>query len=176
MLWNCLEENVCLYRPNARWGGEFERLKTLPRTTAGELQNIVESRGQKTLKTNVKQHLHHHMLFGRVSRKIILTHPKTTPAYSVIRHDWNFKWDWLLWSDETKTNCFLAETLKMCLVNTGIKSTPCVQWNILLYLWCCGPIFLLEVLDIFINTRHHGFYQIPTDTKINKWLILLEIL
>ncbi len=27
---------------------------------------------------------------------------KQTPAYSVIRHDWNFKWDWLLWSDETK--------------------------------------------------------------------------
>ncbi len=25
-------------------------------------------------------------------------HPKT---YSVIRHDWNLKWDWLLWSDET---------------------------------------------------------------------------
>ncbi len=51
--------------------------KDSPRTTAGELQKIVESRGQKTLKKMVKQHLHHHMLFGRVSRKIILTHPKT---------------------------------------------------------------------------------------------------
>ncbi len=29
MLWNCLEEDVCLYRPNAQWDGEFERLKTL---------------------------------------------------------------------------------------------------------------------------------------------------
>ncbi len=29
MLWICLEEDVCLYRPNARWGGEFEWLKTL---------------------------------------------------------------------------------------------------------------------------------------------------
>ncbi len=29
-------------------------------------------------------------------------------AYSVIRHDWNFKWDSLLWSDETKLNIFLA--------------------------------------------------------------------
>ncbi len=51
--------------------------KDSPRTTAGELQKILESRCQKTLKKIVKQHLHHHMLFGRVSRKIILTHPKT---------------------------------------------------------------------------------------------------
>ncbi len=84
MLRNCLEEDVCLYCPNARWGGEFEWLKTLhlylvilqtllskaititigeyikrlilkrqtgdhsSRTTAGELQKIAESRGQKT--------------------------------------------------------------------------------------------------------------------------------
>ncbi len=34
--------------------------KDSPRTTAGELQKIVESRGQKTLKKKiVKQHLHH---------------------------------------------------------------------------------------------------------------------
>ncbi len=66
--------------------------KDSPRTTAGELQKTVESLGQKTLKKiKVKQHLHHHMLFGRVSRKIILALPKT--AYSVIRQDWNFKWD-----------------------------------------------------------------------------------
>ncbi len=51
--------------------------KDSPRITAVELQKIVESRGQKTLKKIVKQHLHHHMLFGRVSRKILLTHPKT---------------------------------------------------------------------------------------------------
>ncbi len=50
--------------------------KDSPRTTAGELQKIVESQGQKTFKKNVKQHLHHHMLFRRVSRKILLAHPK----------------------------------------------------------------------------------------------------
>ncbi len=54
--------------------------KDSPRTTAGELQKIVESRGQKTLKKIVKQHLHHHMLFGRVSRKILLAHPKTNSS------------------------------------------------------------------------------------------------
>ncbi len=56
--------------------------KDSSRTTAGELQKIVEFRGQKTLQKKikikiVKQHLHHHMLFRRVSRKIFLTHPKT---------------------------------------------------------------------------------------------------
>ncbi len=43
--------------------------KVSSRTTAGELQKIVESRGQKTLKKIINQHLHHLMLFGRASRK-----------------------------------------------------------------------------------------------------------
>ncbi len=51
--------------------------KDSPGSAAGELQKIVESLSKKTFKKkNVKQ-LHHHMLFGRVSRKIILAHPKT---------------------------------------------------------------------------------------------------
>jgi len=41
----------------------------------------------------------------------------------------------VLWSDETKEKrAFWQQTLKMGLVHTGIKSTPCVQWNTLLYL------------------------------------------
>ncbi len=80
MLRNFLEEDVCLYRPYAQRGGEFEWLKTGPRTTPGELQKIVESLGQKTLQKIVKQHLHHHMLFGKVSIKIILAHPKTNSS------------------------------------------------------------------------------------------------
>ncbi len=57
--------------------------KDSPRTTGGELQNIVVSRSQKTLKKKkktVKQHLHHHILLGRVSRIIILDHPKTNSS------------------------------------------------------------------------------------------------
>ncbi len=54
--------------------------KDSSRITAGELQNIVESLGQKTLKKIVKQHLHHRMLFGSVSRKILLAHPKTNSS------------------------------------------------------------------------------------------------
>ncbi len=77
MLWICLEEDMCLYRPNARWGGEFEGPKTLQ---GPQLQNCRERLSfgvRKPKKQIVKQHLHHHMLFGRVSRKILLTHSKT---------------------------------------------------------------------------------------------------
>ncbi len=54
--------------------------KVSPRTTTGELQKIVESLCQKTFKKIVKQHLHPHMLFGRVLRKMILAHPKTNSS------------------------------------------------------------------------------------------------
>ncbi len=53
--------------------------KDSPRTTAGELQKIVESRVRKPLKKKVKQHLHY-MLFGRVSRKNILAQPKSNSS------------------------------------------------------------------------------------------------
>ncbi len=43
--------------------------KDSSRTTAGELQKIVESRGQKTKKIIVKQHLHHHMCLGGFQEK-----------------------------------------------------------------------------------------------------------
>ncbi len=125
--------------------------KDSPRITAGELQKIVESRGQKTLKKIVKQHLHHHMLFGRVSRKILLTHQKQSPAYSVIRHDWNFKWDWLLWSDETKKNYFLAANTQDGFGEHRDKKYPMCTMKYSAVFLCCGPIFLLEVLDILFR-------------------------
>ncbi len=54
----------------------------------------------------------------------------------------------------------------MGLVNTGIKSTPCVQWNILLYFWCCEPIFLLEVLDILF--RHMTSWILSNTNRLKK--------
>ncbi len=45
--------------------------KDSPRITAGELQKKAEFRGQKTFKKIIQQHLHHHMLRGRASRKKI---------------------------------------------------------------------------------------------------------
>ncbi len=51
MLWNCLEEDVCLYRPNARWGGEFEWLKTLQGPQLEIAENSWVS-GSENLKIN----------------------------------------------------------------------------------------------------------------------------
>ncbi len=76
MLRNCLEEDVCLYRPNARWGGVFEWPKPLQGPQLENCRNQL-SLGSERQKKKVKQPLHQHMLFRKVSRKIILTHPKT---------------------------------------------------------------------------------------------------
>ncbi len=73
-----------------------------PRTTAGELQKIVESQGQKTLKKWSNSPYITTCCSGGFQEKFSSLIQKQSPAYSVIRHDWNFKWDWLLWSDETK--------------------------------------------------------------------------
>src|SRR4029434_9233647 len=47
----------------------FRLAKESPRITAGELQRLVESWGQKVSKTTIRCHLHHHKLFWRVARK-----------------------------------------------------------------------------------------------------------
>ncbi len=54
--------------------------KDSPRITAGELQRLVESWGQKAYKKISNKPLYHQMLFGRVSRKILLAHPKTNSS------------------------------------------------------------------------------------------------
>ncbi len=77
--------------------------KDTTRTTA-ELQRLVESWGQKAYKkTGITT-----CCLGGFQEKFSSLILKQTPAYSVIRHDWNFKWDWLLWSDETEKKSFLA--------------------------------------------------------------------
>ncbi len=85
--------------------------KDSSRTTAGELQKIVEFRGQKTFKKIVKQHLHHHVLFGRCfknnspsSSKNKLQHIQLSDMTGT-----SGTWDWLLWSDETKNELFSSK-------------------------------------------------------------------
>ncbi len=79
--------------------------KDSSRTTDGELQKT------ETLKNLYKIYQTaptspHVVMEGFKKKKKIkkrkFSHPKQTAAYSVVRHDWNFKRDWLLWSDETK--------------------------------------------------------------------------
>ncbi len=76
--------------------------KDSPRTTAGELQKVVESQGQKTLKKNCQIAPTSPHVVWEGFKKVCSLIQNQTPAYSVIRHDWNFKWDWLIRSGETK--------------------------------------------------------------------------
>ncbi len=85
------------------------------------------------------------MLFGRVSRKILLTHPKKKiPAKSVVRHNWTFKWDWLLWSDETEKERFGSKPTRLDQLTSAslLPETAEEVWNepqnpqVLLHLHC----------------------------------------
>ncbi len=81
--------------------------KDSSRTTAGEFW------GQKTFKKNYQKaptspHVVWEGFKKKKSRKENDLTKKQSPAYSVVRHDWNFKWDWRLWSDVTKKLGFLA--------------------------------------------------------------------
>ena len=68
MLRISLEEDVCDIDPT-HCDEDVRLVKKSPRITAGELQRLVESWGQKVSKTTIRRHLHHHKLFLRVARK-----------------------------------------------------------------------------------------------------------
>ncbi len=80
---------------------------------------------------------------------------------SVVRHDWNFKWHWLLWSDETEKRAFWQQTHQMSLVQTGIKKYPMstVKYTAgSLMLWACfsagGPGHLLQMHGIMDSIKY----------------------
>ncbi len=129
-----------LYCPNARWGGEFEWPKTLQ---ASQLENCRDwlSLGVRNLKkyiSNIPYIIT--CCSGGFQGKFSSLIQKQTPAYSVVRHDWNFKWHWLLLSDETEKIAFWQQTHQMSLVQTGIKKYPMstVKYTAgSLMLWAC---------------------------------------
>ncbi len=106
MLRNCLEEDLCLYRPNA-WGeGEFKWLKT-PKTTAAVLQKIVFL-GQKTLKKLSNSTYITTCGLEGFKEKFSSLIQKQTSAYSVIRHDWRGSGEIL---DEGMVSCQVFSNL-----------------------------------------------------------------
>ncbi len=106
--------------------------KDSPRITAGELQRLVESWGQKPKKKKSNIPYITTCCSGGFQEKLSSLIQKQTPANSVVRHNWNFKWHWLLLSDETEKIAFWQQTHQMSLVQTGIKKYPCPRLNILL--------------------------------------------
>ncbi len=101
--------------------------KDSPRITAGELQRLVESWGQKPKKKKSNIPYITTCCSGGFQGKFSSLIQKQTPANSVVRHDWNFKWHWLLLSDETEKRAFWQQTHQMSLVQTGIKKVPHVH-------------------------------------------------
>ncbi len=60
MLWICLEEDMCLYRPNARWEGEFEWLQTYQNyQTAPTSPHVVREGFKKNYPHSSKNNLQH---------------------------------------------------------------------------------------------------------------------
>src|SRR4029434_7924777 len=81
--------------------------KESPRITAGELQRLVESWGQKVSKTTIRHHLYHHKLFWRVVRKKpLLSINNKLKRLQFAKCYWDFQWDLVIWSDETKIEIF----------------------------------------------------------------------
>src|SRR4029434_8684053 len=79
--------------------------KESSRITAGELQKLVESWGQKVSETTIRRHLHHHKLFWRVARKkLLLSFNNKLKRLQFAQSD--FQWDRVIWSDETKIKLF----------------------------------------------------------------------
>src|SRR4029434_3952621 len=81
--------------------------KESTRITAGELQRLIESCGQKVSKTPIRRHLHHHKLFWRVARKkplLSINYKLKRLQFAKCKSD--FQWGRVIWSDETKIKLF----------------------------------------------------------------------
>ncbi len=169
MLWICLEEDVCLYHPNARWEGAFEWLDS-SRTTAGELQKIVVS----GLETN-------NQTAPTSPRVVQMGFKKNDP------HSFKNKLQHIQLSDTTGTSnetgfygqikqkkWFLAANTQDGFGEHRDKKVPLVYNEI----YCCifyvvGLYFCWRSWTSCLDTRHHGFYQIPTNKKSKPdWILL----
>ncbi len=76
----------------------------------GIAENSSEVSGSENLKCITTCPLHH-VVLGGLQEKLSYLIQKQTPTYSVIGHNWNFKRDWLLWSDETKKYILFSSKL-----------------------------------------------------------------
>ncbi len=148
--------------------------KDTPRTAAGELQKIVESRGQKTLKKIVKQHLH------QTSPHVVWEGFKKNSPHSSknnLQH--------IQLSDTTGTSNGTGFYGQMKLKNELFSSKHsrwvwCTQGekvpHVYNEIYCCifnvvGLYFCWRSWTSCLDTWHHGFYQIPTDKKsTGDWL------
>ncbi len=157
MLWICLKEDVCLYRHNARWGGEFEWLKTLQ---GSQLENC--SLGVRNLKKIYQT--------SPISPHVVREGFKENSPHSSKN-----KLQQIQLSDTTGTSngtgfycqmklkkiVFWQQTHQMSLVQTGIKKYPMstVKYTAgSLMLWACfsagGPEHLVQMQGIMDSIKY----------------------
>ncbi len=101
-----------------------------------------------------------------------------TPANSVIRHDWNFKWHWLLWSDETDKRAFWQQTHQMSLVQTGIKKYPMATVKYTagsLMLWACfsagGPGYLVQMHGFMFSIKYQQIKNLNLTASVRNLIM-----
>ena len=82
-------------------------VKQSPKLTVTELHQRVASWGHKVSKTTIRRSLHANKLFGRHARKKpFLTNTHKRKRLEFAKQHWDFNWDRVLWSDETKIELF----------------------------------------------------------------------
>ncbi len=134
--------------------------KDSPRITAGELQRLVESWGQKPKKKKSNIPYITTCCSGGFQEKLSSLIQKQTPANSVVRHDWNFKCTGFYCQMKLKKS-FWQQTHQMSLVQTGIKKYPMstVKYTAgSLMLWACfsagGPEHLVQMHGIMDSIKY----------------------
>ncbi len=167
-----LDPPLCVHRDKFKVRRSACVAKDSPRITDGELQRLVESKWQKDKQIKkFKQPLHHHMLFGRVSRNILLVHPKTNSSISSCQ-------TWLLL--QMRLASMVRWNLKKSFLAAhppdGFGANPMLTVKYTAWSLMSRACFSAEGTGLLVQ-RHHGFYHIPTDEKSKPdWLPMLEIL
>ncbi len=108
--------------------------------------------------------LHHHMLFGRVSRKIHLTHPKQLQMALASMVRWKI--------------AFWQQTHQMILVQTGIKKYPMstVKYTAgSLMLWACfsagGPGHLFQIHGIMDSIKYQQIKNLNLTASVRNLIM-----
>ncbi len=162
MLRNCLEEDVCLYRPNAQRGGDFEWDSA--RTTAGELQKIVES--QKI----VKQHLHHspHVVWEGFKKNDPCSSKNKLQHIRLSNMTGTSNGTGFYGQMKLKMRFLAANTQDGFGEHRDKKYPMCTIKYTVVVFYVVGLIFCCRSWTSCLDTWHHGLYQIPTDKKIKQ--------
>ncbi|KAI4904473.1 hypothetical protein NFI96_015124 [Prochilodus magdalenae] len=84
----------------------IREIKSSPKLTVTELQQMVASWGHKVSKTTIRRYLHATSCLGGMHGKKLLTHNHKRKRLEFAKRYWDFNWDHVLWSDETKIELF----------------------------------------------------------------------